>query len=95
MSCVASILLKMLSPREEEGKLVTLGAPVGVRLRHRDLDSRNSARVGRPVLGQAGSVKGACSGQGGPRSQGPLPLPTLVSPPGPLLGPQPQGGLQG
>lgn len=65
MSCVASILLKMLNPREEEGKLVTLGAPVGVRLRHRDLDSRDSARVGRPVLGQAGSVKGAARGRVG------------------------------
>ena len=59
MNYVALILLKMLNPREEEGKLVTLGAPVGVRPRCKDLEGRDSARLGRPVLGQAGSVKGA------------------------------------
>ena len=73
---------------------------------HSGSTSRCEAQVQRPwgsgfstfgetCPGPGRLCEGGCSGQGGPRSQGPLPLPGFVSPPGPLPDPEPQRGLQG
>ena len=45
-------------------------------LRRRDLESRDSPRVGRPVLGQAGFMKGGAQGRVGRTRRAPFISPT-------------------